>query len=572
MAPFKKELIDLVKDKKISLIPEKWEKTYFHWIKNIKDWCISRQIEWGHRIPIWYNKKDPSEIICSDKEDLPHEVKVNKDKWEQDPDVLDTWFSSALLPFSLLGWPNETSDLKNFYPNSILITGHDILFFWVTKMLIMGLYNLKRIPFKDIFLHGLIYSKSYFRKDKEGMLDYLSLEEKLSYDMGKTLPKDIKCTWEKMSKSKNNVINPLEIIDLYGTDALRIALCSSVCSAHQIDLDRRKFEEYKNFANKIWNASKFIFSNISDLTEEEINEEMEEYLLEDEWIFMRLNKVILETTKSLKSYEFDKALKLAYEFFWDDFCAYYLEIAKHFIYKENKSKTILKQKILLIVLNNSIRLLHPFAPFITEKIFLYMKSLYDVDKFKYKENVYINDLIRSLKKDACIINDYPSAQKNIKENNFIFFKRLIHKIRNIRAEIKLNQKTKTDIYIIANEKLSLIRQNIHIILSLTKTNQIYFINDIKDISFHYASEAIENVKIFIPLDITLLKKEIARIEKEIEKHNQTKEVILKKLNNKAFIKNAPKNILEQTKNNFNKITIQIKQLKEKVQDLKNNKI
>src|SRR3990167_6175294 len=265
MSVFKDKLIQIVKEKKVELIPPHWEATYFHWIENLRDWCISRQIWWGHRIPIWYNKSDPSKMICH-AEGTPPEVAKNPHLWEQDNDVLDTWFSSALWPFAVLGWPHKTKELKKFYPTSVLVTGHDILFFWVARMILMGEYALKEVPFHQAFLHGLIYGKSYWRKNKDGSIAYLSPDEKKKYDLGSPLPSDVESKWEKMSKSKGNIIDPLEIIDEYGTDAMRLALCSSVTHARQIDLDLRRFEEFKNFANKVWNGARFVFMNLEGFT------------------------------------------------------------------------------------------------------------------------------------------------------------------------------------------------------------------------------------------------------------------------------------------------------------------
>ncbi len=231
MTKFKPLLRSVVEEKKVRLIPSNWENTYFHWIDNLRDWCISRQLWWGHRIPIWYRKDDPEVMICYDGPDVPPEVRKDPEAWVQDEDVLDTWFSSSLWPFSVLGWPDHTDDLKKFYPNSTLITGHDILFFWVARMILMGEYALNTPPFPETFLHGLIYGKSYWRIQKDGSVAYATPQERLSFDLGEPIPSNVHSKWEKMSKSKGNIIDPLEIIESYGTDAMRMGLCASATHA-----------------------------------------------------------------------------------------------------------------------------------------------------------------------------------------------------------------------------------------------------------------------------------------------------------------------------------------------------
>lgn len=323
MSSFKKELRALVEEKKVKMVPPHFESTYFHWIDNLRDWCISRQLWWGHQIPIWYHVEDPSKVICYDGEDLPEEVRKNPSQYKRDEDVLDTWFSSALWPFSTLGWPDQTEDLAKFYPTSTLITGHDILFFWVARMIMMGKYALGDVPFHETFLHGLIYGKSYWKVDSHGQLSYLTSTEKLDYDLGKPLPKEIESKWEKMSKTKGNVIDPLEIIESYGADAMRMALLSSLTHARQIDLDRRRFEEFKNFANKLWNSARFVFMNLEEsssykaLDETHILSGIDLSLLEleDKWILRELNGVIKQINKYLTNYEFDKASHTLYSFF-----------------------------------------------------------------------------------------------------------------------------------------------------------------------------------------------------------------------------------------------------------------
>ena len=290
----------------------------------------------------------------------------------------------GLLP--RLGWPDQTPELAKFYPNSTLVTGHDILFFWVARMLALGEYAMEQVPFPECFLHGLIYGKSYWRNQPDGGVIYVTEQERLDYDLGKPVPSDVFSKWEKMSKSKGNIIDPLEMIEEYGTDAVRMALCASATQARQIDLDRRRFEEFKNFANKMWNGARFVLMNLEEdlaqgktaLNAEELSQGLDESLLalEDRWILSRLNRTVKSVNHHLEKYEFDQAALEAYDFFWKEFCAYYVEIAKPVLFGKAGSpqERVNKQKLLVIVLCQAIRLLHPMAPFITEELFQILKS------------------------------------------------------------------------------------------------------------------------------------------------------------------------------------------------------
>ena len=398
MSEFGSQLRQVVETGKTKLNPKNWENTYYHWIDNLRDWCISRQLWWGHRIPIWYSKEDPSKMICFAGEGIPPEVAAAPQEWIQDEDVLDTWFSSALWPFATLGWPEKTPELEKFYPNAILITGHDILFFWVARMLMMGEYTMGTVPFPETFLHGLIYGKSYWREASGGGITYLSEQERQEYDLGKAIPKDVHFKWEKMSKSKGNIIDPIEIINEYGTDAMRMALCASATQAREIDLDRRRFEEFKNFANKVWNGARFVLMNLEDLTPQEFAEGLNEeaFLLEDQWILSALNRTIRNVNHKLEIYAFDQAALEAYDFFWKEFCAYYVEISKPILFGKVGSliERKNKQKLLMIILNQAIRLLHPMAPFITEELFQVLKEKFQGVEVHPNSDLYTKKLFK----------------------------------------------------------------------------------------------------------------------------------------------------------------------------------
>ena len=549
MEGFKAPLRALIEEKKVLLIPENWNNTYFHWIDNLRDWCISRQLWWGHRIPIWYNLKD-QRILCYAESDVPEEVKEAPEEWAQDPDVLDTWFSSALWPFSTLGWPENTLELEKFYPNSTLITGHDILFFWVARMIAMGNHTLKAPPFPETFLHGLIYGKSYWRKGINGGISYVSNEERLAYDLGKPIPEDVQFKWEKMSKSKGNVIDPLEIIEDYGTDAMRMTLCRSASLAREIDLDRRRFEDFRNFTNKIWNGARFVLMNLFDeknsLKDAELMEGLVIERLEDHWILSKIHTTIQEVNLKLSRYEFDLAATLAYDFFWKEFCAYYVEIAKSYLFGKigtlEEKKT--KQKLLLVILVQAIRILHPMAPFITEELFQILKTHFTNLKINNQDPL-TKDCIEALNQISISVTSFPNKSffSPKAEKDFQDLEEVIYTIRNMRGEMKLPPHHAIDIVFIG-EELELIKANEHIFKALIKVCTITFHE--KEPSLHFASMArIKNLKIVIPLPSELIQAEKVRLEKEMEKKEISIERLKQMLNNDAFLSRAPEALINK---------------------------
>lgn len=555
---FKDDLRKTVETKKVKLIPENWENTYFHWIDNLRDWCISRQLWWGHRIPIWYSIDNPETMICSDAEGVPPEIASEPDKWVQDEDVLDTWFSAALWPFSTLGWPDNTPDLQRFYPNSTLVTGHDILFFWVARMILMGNYTFHKPPFPETFLHGLIYGKSYWRFDKAGALQYVQGEEKLAYDLGKPVPADVHMKWEKMSKTKGNVIDPLEIIGSYGTDAMRMALAASATHARQIDLDRRRFEEFKNFANKVWNGARFVLMNLSTLTTEALSRGIRRDLLqlEDQWILSLLARTIRDVTGHLENYAFDRAAMQAYEFFWKEFCAYYLELTKPIL--SGKTGTDAdrenKQKVLLTVLGATIRLLHPMAPFITEELFQYLRLRFPSCSPAKGADPYTVDLLQALGAPSCAVAQFPTVlcpediQPKIEEQ-FAFIDTLVHAIRNIRAEMQIPPGTAVDVFVIGNTadpSFSLAEQSERMIRALVRIQNISFVA--KEPATALSSTAVIGLlRLLIPLPKELQEKEKLRLYKEREKLVAQENQVRGQLANTDFIQKAPAPLVDKLK-------------------------
>ncbi len=552
---YKQKLIDAVALKKVDMIPSYWEKTYFHWIDNLRDWCISRQLWWGHRIPVWHHKKDPTRKICYIDEGLPPEVAANPDDWKQDEDVLDTWFSSGLWPFSSLGWPHDKDYVKKFYPTSTLVTGHDILFFWVARMIFFGEYAMKEVPFHKTFIHGLIYGKSYWRKKEDGSIAYVSQTERLSYELGEPTPPEVQSKWEKMSKSKGNVIDPIEIISLYGADAMRMALCSSVTHARQIDLDRRRFEEYKNFSNKFWNATRFIFMNIHDLSENDLQTSFDESLwtLEDHWILSRLHACIRRMESSLESYDFDELANSIYKFFWDEFCAYYVELCKPYLFTKigTPEQRTSKQKLLLYILSCSISSMHPICPFITEEIFQRLKNQFPDLKTNPSVDVLTRDLLEMLTSKACISAPFPHFHshflKKEAEKDFSSICLVLAEIRKVRAEMALAPPVMTDVYLSSTSYLSpLIESNQQILSSLVRLGKITFCIAPPSLAFSSSSK-VEDLQITIPLPEEFKEREKQRLLKEIEKIQKQIEGSKTKLSMPQFIERAPASLVEQTK-------------------------
>lgn len=553
---FAKSMKDIVKSGKIKILPKSWESTYFHWIDNLRDWCISRQLWWGHRIPIWYHVDDEERIICYDKEGIPDEVKNAPHEWVQDEDVLDTWFSAALWPFATLGWPEKTVELEKFYPNSVLITGHDILFFWVARMIMMGLDAMKEIPFPEVFLHGLIFGKSYWRNNPNGGITYLDDSERTAYDLGKPLPSDVYSKWEKMSKSKGNVIDPIEIIDTYGTDAMRMALCSNPTESREIDLDRRKFEEFKNFANKVWNGARFVFMHLEDLGPEEFVLGLDEslYDLEDRWILSTLNKTIQRVNQHLTTYAFDSATSLAYDFFWKEFCSYYLEIVKPVLFGKagNLNQRKNKQKLLAILLCQIVRLLHPITPFITEELFQLLKSKFSIKEIPNGVDPYTKEACIALMSQAAIVAPYPQVIKSsdIDEKvdaTFELTSELVYTIRNIRGEMKVPPGTPSDVYIVGKEddpQFMMIKNHLSIIRALVRIHTLEMLNaepSLKSASSTY----FYGMKVLIPIPEELLAQEKSRLNKEKERLTLSFEKMKAQLENGDFINRAPKELVEK---------------------------
>lgn len=566
LSEFKSLLRNMVESKEVQFLPEgNWENTYFHWIDNLRDWCISRQLWWGHRIPIWYHKHDPSRMICHEGLGVPPEVENAPDEWIQDEDVLDTWFSSALWPYSAMGWPEDEALFSIYFPNSVLVTAHDILFFWVARMLLMSKVTHSCAPFPKVFLHGLIYAKSYWTEDDKGGVHYVSQEERKAYDLGAPLKPGVKSKWEKMSKSKGNVLNPLEIMDEYGTDAMRMALTAGLGDSRQIDLDLRRFEEFRNFSNKLYNGSRFVFMNLMQdpaLSANNFNEGLDRSRLsiEDRWILSLLNQTIRQVSEYLEHYQFDKAALCAYNFFWNEFCAYYLEITKPVLWKKAQSPADRrnKQKILAIVLTASLRLLHPMAPFITEELFSHLQLLLKGNTHASPHaDPFTKETLQALEASCCMISPWPQCHDEfIKDPQalelFDHMRQLLLSIRQIRGDMKIPPATASSVYVqlpSEHRLTKLLSSHDYILRALVPIHELKIVEAEPQLPF-LSTAVIGDITLYIPLPLELQKQEKQRLEKQIVQLGFSIEKMKAKLNNEGFRNNAPKELIEKQESNL----------------------
>ena len=531
-----------IDSKKPSFIPPRWEKVYKDWLENINDWCISRQLWWGHQIPAWYvldESQDSIEqntpyIVARNEEDAL--IEANKKfglniKLVRDKDVLDTWFSSGLWPFSTLGWPNTNDpDFKKWYPNSVLVTGFDIIFFWVARMTMMGNTFTNNIPFKDVYIHGLV-------RDENN---------------------------KKMSKSSGNGIDPILLIDKYGSDALRFALIREVAGAGQdirLDFDRKKdtsstVEASRNFANKLWNATKFVLINKTSNNNYSLNESDETSLeLCDKWILSKLNQVNIKVAALLKEYKLGESAKLLYEFTWNDFCDWYVEFAKQrFNNKETNNRQI-SEKVLIKVLNDILVMIHPFMPHITEELWhvLQLKSdkeLLSLQKWPTQENKFVDNKL---------------------DNSFQQLFEIIRLIRNLRAELGLKPSEKVPVYLISDndELIDFLKILVDDIQTLTKSSEVFIFKtnavDKKEFAKSF-SGIISDLEVYLPfqdfVNIDALKE---RLNKDLKKVTIELENLNKRLSNKNFVDKAPKDIVDECRFKLNEGSVQMERITKKLE-------
>ena len=511
MEPLAKRALEVVKNGKIQITPKRWEKVYYNWLENIRDWTISRQIWWGHRIPAYYSE-DGTVFVAKSLEEAKIQAREKFGKnvnLTEETDVLDTWFSSALWPFSTLGWPNETEDLKKFFPTNALVTGADILFFWVARMVMMSLYIKDEIPFNYVYLHGII-------RDEKG---------------------------RKMSKSLGNSPDPLDLIAKYGADAIRFSFLYNTSQGQDIHFSEKLLEMGSAFANKVWNASRFVLSNLEDF-DVSTTVDNSEFKLEDKWILSKLQTASKLINENMEKYELDAAAKLAYEFFRGDFCDWYVEIAKTRVYGQEGSDKVVAQWVLRHVLDKGLKMLHPFMPFITEEIWQKLQT----------------------GEETIMLSDFPEEEKefiNIEaEKEFDYLKEIISAIRNIRGEANVSPSKKIEvIFKTADENARNILQNNAKILDKLANVEKYEFN--VEIPKLVGFRLVDTTEIYVPLaELIDLDKEIEKLEKKIEKTQVELDKVLKKLSNENFVNRAIPEAVEKERRIKEELENKISKFKE----------
>jgi valyl-tRNA synthetase len=487
--------MDAVTSGEIKFVPERFTKIYINWLENIRDWCISRQIWWGHRIPAWYCDECGETVVSRD--DLHSCPKCGK-TMHQDEDVLDTWFSSGLWPFSTMGWPEETAELKQFYPTSVLVTGYDIIFFWVARMIMMGLEFGKEIPFKHVFIHGLV-------RDSQG---------------------------RKMSKSLGNGIDPLEVIEKYGADTLRFMLITGNTPGNDMRFYWERVEATRNFANKLWNASRFVLMNLEGF-DKNFKPSQAEYTLADQWILSRYAKTVTEVTNNLEKFELGEAGRALYDFIWNEFCDWYIEMAKARLYnKEAVKERQIAQYVLCYVLEHTLKLLHPFMPYITEEIWQHIPH----------------------EGQSIMVAAWPTNETgkiDVKaEQDMTTIMEIIKAIRNMRAEVNVAPGKKSEVILqFASKELQEVLQvNAGYLKVLAAADPITVLEAAEGKPENAMAAVVNGVEIYLPLKGLIdVEKETARLNKELATLDKELQRVSGKLANVGFVAKAPADVIEKEK-------------------------
>jgi valyl-tRNA synthetase len=498
------------------IIPQVWESTYFEWMNNIRDWCISRQIWWGHRIPAWFCEKCQEVIVSA--EPVTRCPACGHSGVRQETDVLDTWFSSALWPFSTMGWPEKTRDLEVFYPTSVLVTGFDILFFWVARMMMMGLKFMGDVPFRDVYIHALV-------RDAEG---------------------------QKMSKSRGNVIDPLEVIEKFGTDSFRFTLAAFAAQGRDIRLSEERISGYRNFANKIWNASRFTLTHLQGYDPGKPAGEAQ-LTLADQWILSRVNKTVAQVREGLDAYKFNEAASAVYQFLWHEFCDWYIELIKPALYQDqDPGRKWLAQNVLARVLDTSLRLLHPFMPFITEEIWQNLPGS--------EGSIMVAEFPRSRENEI-----YPREEARME-----LIMQVIGAIRNLRSEMGIppGKKAEVILYSPKKETLRFLEENRMYVENLARTEKPGFQSGGQRPKGS-ATAIVEEVEVFLPLKGWInLDEEEKRLQKELDRVFEDLSRAQRKLQNQDFVSRARPEAVEKEKEKAGALAAREAKLKESLERVK----
>jgi len=518
--PLARPAIEAVNDGRITIVPQRFTKVYLNWMENIRDWCISRQLWWGHRIPVWYCQDcDELAVFVDDPTVCP---KRGSNKLEQDPDVLDTWFSSALWTHSTLGWPDETEDLRYFYPTSVMETGYDILFFWVARMIMMGIADCDDIPFHTIFLHGLI-------RDEKG---------------------------EKMSKVRGNVLNPIDTIEQYGTDALRFALSTGTAPGNDIKLASSRLEAGRNFANKLWNATRFVVRSIEPgTTALEISPDR--LPLEDRWILSRLNRTVASVTSLIGEFQLGEALRQIHDFLWGEYCDWYIEFAKIRLRPDSGLPSPLP--VLVHVLETSLRLLHPYMPFVTEELWQNLKRSLPADRAEA---------------ESVMIAAYPEAEKAATDREaervMDTMIDIVRSIRNARAHHGVESSRWVEVQIFADKLTPAINPYTETIQTLARARPITFLKQRDEGASREESlvSVLKEAEVIIPMSSMFdLEAEKGRLQKEIDQSQAEMDRLKARLENQEFLAKAPKIVIDKERQKLYTITDRLERLREQISKL-----
>ena len=522
MEPLAKRALEVVRNGEIKIMPKRMEKIYYNWLENIRDWCISRQLWWGHRIPAWYGP-DQKMFVAINEEEAMKQAEAHygkKVELTQEEDVLDTWFSSALWPFSTLGWPEKTKSLEKFYPTSTLVTGADIIFFWVARMIMFGLYEMDEIPFKNVFFHGIV-------RDEIG---------------------------RKMSKSLGNSPNPLDLIDKYGADAIRFAMMYNTSQGQDVHFSEKLIEMGRNFANKMWNGSRFVIMNLEGFDVTKVDKSRLKYELVDKWIFSRLNETAKSVAENLDKFLLDEAAKSVYEFLRGDFCDWYVEMAKIRLYNsEDADSKLTAQYVLWTVLEAGMRLLHPFMPYITEEIWQTIKA----------------------EGETVMLAQYPVADEKLidkdVEKSFEYIKELISSLRNIRAEAGISPAKPAKVVIKSSDEseLNTIKENYFFITKLGNLESIEYGKDMEKPA-QSGFRVTGNSEVYMILKGLLdIEAEVKKLQAQLDKVAVELEKMNAKLSNEKFTSKAPAHILERDRRIQKEYQDKFDKLSENIRELQN---